>query len=75
VQQGVLRHLYYGGKLRRLEDYALAAPRPLFAPGNGAVTAEGLTPMLFASAAWDSLFFSRSSLRVMLFPSFSVYSV
>ena len=42
VQQGVLRHLYYGGKLRRLEDYALAAPRPLFAPGNGAVTAEGL---------------------------------
>jgi alpha-galactosidase len=37
VSGGVLRHLYYGAKLRRLEDYTLAAPRPLFAPGNAAV--------------------------------------
>ena len=37
VADGVLRHLYYGSKLRRLEDYRLAAPRPLFAPGNAAV--------------------------------------
>ena len=37
VSGGVLRHLYYGSKLRRLEDYALTAPRPLFAPGNAAV--------------------------------------
>ena len=41
VSGGVLRHLYYGGKLRRLEDYALAAPRPLFAPGNAAVLEGG----------------------------------
>ena len=43
VSGGVLRHLYYGAKLRRLEDYALAAPRPLFAPGNAAVLEGGVS--------------------------------
>ena len=41
VSGGVLRHLYYGAKLRRLEDYVLAAPRPLFTPGNAAVLENG----------------------------------
>ena len=41
AEGGVLRHLYYGRKLRRLEDYANAAPRPLFAPANGAVCEDG----------------------------------
>ena len=43
VSDGLLRHLYYGGKLRRLEDYAGAAPRPLFAPGNAAVLEGGVS--------------------------------
>ena len=43
VSGGVLRHLYYGAKLRRLEDYVLAAPRPLFAPGNAAVLGGGVS--------------------------------
>ena len=41
VSGGVLRHLYYGSKLRRLGDYPLTAPRPLFAPGNAAVLEDG----------------------------------
>ena len=41
---GVLRHLYYGTKLRRLEDYAICAPRPLCAPGNAAVWEDGTAP-------------------------------
>ena len=41
VSDGVLRHLYYGDKLRRLEDYRLTAPRPLFPPGNAAVLENG----------------------------------
>ena len=43
VSDGVLRHLYYGSKLRRLEDYGLTAPRPLFAPGNAAVLESGVS--------------------------------
>lgn len=43
VSGGVLRHLYYGSKLRRLEDYPLTAPRPLFAPGNAAVLEGGVS--------------------------------
>ena len=43
VSGGVLRHLYYGSKLRRLADYALAPPRPLFAPGNAAVLEGGVS--------------------------------
>lgn len=43
VSGGVLRHLYYGSKLRRLEDYLLTAPRPLFAPGNAAVLEGGVS--------------------------------
>ena len=43
VSGGVLRHLYYGNKLRRVEDYPLAAPRPLFAPGNAAVLESGVS--------------------------------
>ena len=43
VSDGVLRHLYYGSKLRRLEDYSLTAPRPLFAPGNAAVLESGIS--------------------------------
>ena len=42
AEGGVMRHLYYGRKLRRLEDYVLAAPRPLFAVGNGAVCENGM---------------------------------
>ena len=38
---GICRHLHYGQRLPRLEDYRAAAPQPLFPVGNGAVTESG----------------------------------
>ena len=53
VSGGVLRHLYYGSKLRRLEDYLLTAPRPLFAPGNAAVLEGGVSaPATLRKTSW-----------------------
>ena len=43
AEGGVVRHLYYGRKLRRMQDYVLCAPRPLFAPGNAAVLEGGVS--------------------------------
>ena len=38
---GVCRHLYYGRRLLREEDYAQTGPQPLFAVGNGALCQDG----------------------------------
>ncbi|MBP3493875.1 MAG: alpha-galactosidase [Oscillospiraceae bacterium] len=41
MEDGLCRHLYYGSRLPRTEDYRAAAPQPLFPVGNGAVCENG----------------------------------